>query len=61
MRKIAYAVATTAAVVLVLGWPFHSPKTASASSHTKGIVTPYSVELTINVEALPRQDIDCRC
>ena len=64
MRKIVYTAAIAAATLLVAGFAFHSPKTttaASLSSQVNPIVTPYSVESTIDVKALPHQDIDCRC
>jgi hypothetical protein len=63
MRNFAYSAAITTAIIVVGSLFLHWPQSATASSPAQAntIVTPSSLESTIDVKSLPTYDVDCRC
>jgi hypothetical protein len=60
MRKAVLSAAIAATVLFVAGMAIHTPQraTASLSSKAGDAVDIYKLESTINLKALPRQDLN---
>jgi hypothetical protein len=57
MRKTVFAVSITAAILLLAAVHFRLPTSADAAPQVRGATDAYAVEATIDVKALPRQDM----
>jgi hypothetical protein len=57
MRKTVFTMSITAAILLLVAMHFRLPTSADASPQVRGATDAYAIESTVDVKALPRQDI----